>query len=275
MRQPKAPSGPKGRKAPTVTVSRSATKALDALEFLRTSDQAVPLGRIAEILRLPKPSAYRLLFTLQSKGYLVVDAAGRYQMPVAVRPALPNKLLPQLINAAAAHMKELVRDCRETVSLAALFENHIEVVAVVESPEIIRMGNIVGRILQPNASSLGKAIAAFQPEERRDRLIRSYGLYRFTDATITEENALLRELRRVREAGYATDREETVPGGVCFGVPIFAAGPCAIGAISASTPKMRLSPEHEQHLVQALLETAKSVSSALKTTLSRTLPDTE
>ena len=50
------------------------------------------------------------------------------------------------------------------------FENRIEVVATVESPHLIRMGNTVGRILPPHASSLGKAVTAFQREEVRDRL---------------------------------------------------------------------------------------------------------
>ena len=118
-------------------------------------------------------------------------------------------------------MQQLSRQLRETTSLAALFDNRIEVIAVVESPQPIRMSNIVGHILPPNASSLGKAITAFQNEERREKLLRSYGVYRFTEHTITDRTDLDREYARVREQKFATDLEESVSDGHCFGVPIF------------------------------------------------------
>ena len=118
-------------------------------------------------------------------------------------------------------MRELSREFGETVTLAMRFENRIEVVATIESPQLIRMGNTVGRILPPHASSLGKAITSHQTEDVRERLIRSYGVTPFTTHTITDEVALKLELERVRERGYSIDEEESVLEGRCFGVPIF------------------------------------------------------
>lgn len=57
--------------------------------------------------------------------------------------------------------------------LAVLFDNHIEVVAVIESPDLIKMSQTVGRIIPPHASSLGKALTAFQPEAVQERLPRT------------------------------------------------------------------------------------------------------
>ena len=142
-------------------------------------------------------------------------------------------------------MKQLNREFRETVSLAMRFENHVEVVATVESPQLIRMGNTVGRILPPHASSLGKAITAFQPEDRRESLLRSYGLHRFTDHTIVDEVELKRELERIRKAGYSLDAEESALEGCCFGAPIRGADGSVIGAISLSMPKMRLTSDDQ------------------------------
>ena len=80
------------------------------------------------------------------------------------------------------------------------------------------MGNTVGRIVPPHASSLGKAVAAFQSEDVRDRLVRSYGIHRFTEHTVTDEVELKLEFERVRSRGYSTDEEESVLEGCCFGV---------------------------------------------------------
>jgi IclR family acetate operon transcriptional repressor len=144
------------------------------------------------------------------------------------------------------------------------FENRIEVVATVESPHLIRMGNTVGRIVPPHASSLGKAITAFQREDVRDRLIRGYGIHRFTEHTITDEMQLKREFERVRARGYSTDADESVVEGMCFGVPILTAQGDAVAAISLSSPKMRMRDEQlQKRVVAALRRSAEAVSRTL------------
>jgi IclR family acetate operon transcriptional repressor len=53
------------------------------------------------------------------------------------------------------------------------------------------MSNVVGHILPANASFMGKAITAFQTEERREKLLRSHEIYRFTDHTVVDRSHLL------------------------------------------------------------------------------------
>ena len=171
-----------------------------------------------------------------------------------------------LIEATTPALRELSREFCETVTLAMHFENRIEVVATVESPHLIRMGNTVGRIVPPYASSLGKAVAAFQPEEVRDRLVRSYGIHRFTEHTVTDEVELKREFELVRSRGYSTDEEESVLEGCCFGTPILDAYGDAIAAISVSSPKMRMRDERlQKRLVTALRRAAGAVARDVRT----------
>ena len=154
------------------------------------------------------------------------------------------------------HLQGLSRNLSETASLAALFENHIEVIAVVESPRVIRMSNVVGHILPPNASSLGKVITAFQPPERREKLVRSYGTFRFTDHTITDQTELSREFERVLNQKFATDREESVYDGICFAVPIFAPLEQVWAAISVSIPKVRLRDSEAEETIKDAVRAA-------------------
>jgi IclR family acetate operon transcriptional repressor len=161
-------------------------------------------------------------------------------------------------------MQHLSRQFRETTSMAALFENRIEVIAVVESPQPLRLSNIVGHILPPNASSLGKVITAFQAEERREKLLRSYGIYRFTEKTITYRTELDQEFVHVREQKFATDLEESVCDRHCFGVPIFGAGGEVGAAISVSLPKARvLDAEHRKAILAGLRAAADQIASDL------------
>lgn len=222
------------------------------------------LQEIAKRIQLSKTSAFRLLRTLESAGYLNSNAWGQYSLVPEIRSVMPTQFLVKLLRNATPHVRELNRNLRESVSVAALFENHSEVILVLESPEVIRMSNVVGHILPPHASALGKAITAFQQELRREKLLRSYGLYRFTPQTITDEGELAREFEHVRMSMFATDREESVLNGCCFAVPILNQSGTVTSAISTSIPKVRLHGEaHEQAIIEALRTTAANISTDL------------
>ncbi|MBA2604157.1 MAG: IclR family transcriptional regulator [Acidobacteria bacterium] len=244
-------------------LSKAIAKALDTLDAVRSSPEPVSLHELTAQMGIAKSSLFRILYTLEAASYLERDGQGRYRMPPAFRSAAPSHS-HTLVRLALPHMRELNRECRETVSLAMRFDNHIEVVATIESPQLIRMGNTVGRILPPHASSLGKAITAFQPEEMREALIRSYGLHCFTDQTVVDELELRRELEIVRTRGFSTDVEESALEGCCFGAPIRGAGNRVTSAISLSMPKMRLQDEeHRKRLIDMIVRAAQGVSGDL------------
>jgi IclR family acetate operon transcriptional repressor len=245
--------------------SRAVSKALEALELLSGSDGAMALNEIAQRIQLSKTSAFRLLRTLESSGYLESGAWGQYSLAPGTASVVSTHLVGRLLRAGTPRMQDLSRELHETVSLAALFENRVEVIAVVESSQAIRMSNVVGLIVPPNASSLGKVIAAFQSGDRREKLLRSYGMWRFTDQSITDRNDLDREFDRIRAQGFAVDREETVPDGVCFGVPIPGPANEVTAAISTSLPKGRVrDTAHENLIVNALKITAVQISAELR-----------
>ncbi len=239
-------------------------KALDIVAILRSNADPLSLNELTLRLDLAKSSVFRMLHTLEVSGYVERDSAGRYTVAADLRGNAPGRLRTALIEASTSALRELSREFCETVTLAMHFDNRIEVIATLESPHLIRMGNTVGRILPPHASSLGKAITAFQREEVRDHLIRSYGIHRFTDHTITDEMELKREFERIRSRGYSTDAEESVLEGRCFGAPILDAGGQAAGAISVSSPKMRMRDEAlQKRLIAAIRRATQDISQTL------------
>ena len=244
--------------------SRAVSKALESLELLHASDGPMTLNEIAQKVQLSKTSAFRLLRTLESVGYLSSSGWGQYSMALGMSSLVNTHFIARLLRAGA-RLQELSRELHETASLAALFENRVEVIAVVESSQAIRMSNVVGLIVPPNASSLGKVITAYQSRERREKLLRSYGMWRFTAQSITDRNQLDREFDRVRAQEFAIDREETVPDGICFGVPIRGESNEVAAAISASLPKSRVGDaSHEKAIIAALKATADKISAELR-----------
>jgi DNA-binding IclR family transcriptional regulator len=72
---------------------------------------------------------------------------------------------------------------------------------------------------------------------------------------------LQEEFRRIRAEKFAADREETVPDGICFGVPVFHPAGEVNVALSSSLPKMRVRDrDHERAIVAALRATADKIS---------------
>jgi DNA-binding IclR family transcriptional regulator len=233
--------------------SRAVSKALEVLEFLQAEGSSLQMNEIAQRLKLSKTSTFRLLRTLETLGYVTSDGRGRYMLSPGIHAVTPTQWVGKLVRVASPHLQTLNMELAETASLAALFDNRVEVVAVIESPHVIRMSNVLGSILPPNASSLGKVIAAFQAPEQREKLLRSFKIYRFTEHTITDQRDLSQEYERVRRQKYAIDREECTYDGVCFSVPVFDSGGQVSAAISVSIPKSRVrDADHEVQIISAL-----------------------
>jgi IclR family acetate operon transcriptional repressor len=251
-------------------LSRAVSKALESLELLQLRQESMTLDEIARQVQLSKTSAFRLLRTLEAAGYVASSAWGRYLLAPGVQGIVSTQWLARLLRTATPRLQDLTRELYETASLSALFDNRIEVIAVVESPQTVRMSNVVGHILPPNASSMGKAITAFQTEERREKLLRSHGIYRFTDHTVTDRSELDREWERIQLQKFALDREESVYDGVCFAAPIFGESGEVNAAISVSLPKSRLRDgEHEAAITEALKAAAAQIAADLQSAAGR------
>ena len=242
--------------------SRAIGNALHVLELIQQSHKPLALTEVSVAARLPKSSAFRILRTLEITGYIQRLEGERFAI-VPGAGFMPNQPAKQVADAARVVMKNLSHEFRETISLAVLFNNHIEVIAVIDSPHRVSMGNMVGGVIPPHASSLGKAITAFQSDERRDQLLRSFSLVRFTSSTIVEEMTLSKELDLVRAQGFATDLEESTIGGCCLSGPILGKEDHAVAAVSISMPKMRF--VNQERLIQAVKDAAATITGELRT----------
>lgn len=246
--------------------SRAVGKAFEILQALTAAGAPLTLNEISSSIALTKSSAFRLLYTLEALHEVERDEQGHYLRTQGSLQVGGGDRLPQhLLEAAAIPMRKLHMRFHETISLSVLRERHIEVLDVLDSPQLIRMSNVVGRILPPHASSMGKAITAFQEPDLRAILLKSYGFTQFTEQTLIDERLLEDSFARIRETGISYDDEENTPGGFCVGVPIFWPGRQVKAALSLSMPKARL-PQNaaaREAIPGALEAAASEIASAL------------
>jgi IclR family acetate operon transcriptional repressor len=245
--------------------SRAVGKAIQILEMLSRSTEPISLSEMSRQTELTKSSAFRLLQTLETLHYIRRDGNGHYLPSNENVSVISSQYVNALVTAAHEPMRRLNMEFGETISLAVLMHNHVEVVHVVESANLIRMTNITGRILPPHASSMGKVVAAWQDADTRKRLLQSYGMTRYNENTIVDEQTIEDEYKEIRARGYSRDAEETTLGGCCFGAAIFSAPGKAEAAISLSMPKTRLpkDEERQQRIIQSLRAAADEISKKL------------
>ncbi|MGD1074295.1 MAG: IclR family transcriptional regulator [Bryobacteraceae bacterium] len=257
-RRPKTPSltSPRTGDEGTQYYQRSISRALDILECFDDQHPERTLKEVCQAISLPESSVFRILLTLESRGYLAQKPDGAYSLD-------PKLLLGRLYERAERvrlvlrpHLQKLASRFDETASCAYLFQDRIQVLDSVETLHQMRITNKPGRVLPPHASSLGKAITAFQKPELIERMLEVYGLVPRTPRTVCDRQTLLSEFERIRSEGYALDREESVIGGICIGAAIALDDSPVLAAFSVSTPVPRMTPERELEITRALLDAA-------------------
>ncbi len=243
--------------------SRALAKGLEILDLLASAGNPLSLGDLAVTLRLGKPSTLRLLQTLTTLNYVQKDTEGNYSRGAMLPGAAGAHWAERLVLLASQEIAELNHDLAETTSLAALFGDHVRVIHTLESSQHIRMSNYPNRILPPYASSLGKAITAFQPQDLAQQLIQVFGVYQITEKTVTDPVRIREDLARVREQGYACEIEETVLGGCCVGAPIIESDGVVRAAVSVSLPYARFTGRMQKLIPERVSLAAKSIAKRL------------
>ncbi len=239
-------------------------RALDVLELLRDAGRPLGLQEISQRLGVAKSSGYRLLCTLERRGYVErSDHEARYQLGTNwlryARGLTSHRPLSEL---ALPHMRRLLDMYGETINLGVLRDGEVLYLEMLESPHSFRMAAQVGARSPVHPSALGKAIAAHLPEEKVGAIIRTRGLPAFTPKTITSPSSLRQELSRTRARGYSEDNGETEPEASCIGAPIFGADGRVVGAISISGPTSRIRAM-KPRATKALVEACGTISRAL------------
>jgi IclR family KDG regulon transcriptional repressor len=219
---------------------RSVVLIIGVLEALADEKQ-LGVSELAVRLGIHKSTVYRFLSSLQTLGYVrqihenekyglsykILDLAGRVLSGIDVR------------QAARPVMKRISDKSQETVHLATLEKSEVIYIDKIDSRQPLRMHSYVGQKIPLHASALGKVLLAWGPDHILGDLLEKGNLKRFTDTSITDPEELKEEIQKIRNQGYAEDREESVPGVRCVAAPIRNSDGSAVAAISISLPSLR------------------------------------
>jgi DNA-binding IclR family transcriptional regulator len=243
----------------------AAAKALDLLTAFSFGEPRLSLADLAARTRIPRPRAFRLLTTLELAGF-VARINGEYQLGIKCF-VLGNVVASSLDlrEKALAHLERLRDSAGETVHLAVLDEWQVLYLERLQSPHPIGfMRSRVGGAVPAYCTSLGKTLLAFKPAAEVDAWLRAQPLKAMTPQTITSVRRLQKELKGIRQRGYALDEQEHEISVRCIAAPIHNHAGEVIAAISIAGPADRMPrPLAGSPMSAAIVATARAISTEL------------
>lgn len=244
--------------------TQALSRGIAVLEALAATESGATLTALSETLALPAPTTYRLLATLAEAGHVEQDRNGEWRIGIrAFRVGVAFLDHRDLVVQAYPFLKRLVDLAGETANLAVVESGQAVFVEQVQCRELMRMSIKLGARAPLHASGVGKAMLAAMTPEEADAVLGRGELARFTAQTITDRDALARELAATRRRGYAVDDEEHATGLYCVACALWDEAGEPWAAISVAGPKSRVGAERGAALGKLVAGIASELTAAL------------
>lgn len=240
--------------------AQTPVKALKLFEAVIAKDGEAPLSQIAQELGLPTSTAYRLCKAYLECGWLQRRKRGVLGPgPKFVSAALSMNRHSALAEAARPALEQLAEALGQTTHLG-IFEHGMVTYLVKADP---KHGPLIatqeGMQLEAYCSGIGKALLAYLPQEDVEAYLSDGPFIALTEKTKTSADAIERELRKIKDQGFALDDGEFSADLFCVAVPLFNLKGQAFAAISTSTigaPPFKIRRDFISAMSMRLNETA-------------------
>ena len=224
------------------------------------------LADLSRKVKLAKPTVHHIMTTLMQGGWIDRDSETK-KFRLGVRLWEKGWLAISQLGVrevARPFMERLVEEGGETARLAILDSvdpRWVLYVDRVETQHAVR-ADMSGATRAPSYSvATGKALLAHNPEVVKKMLAQPLRAY--TNGTLTNANALLKDLAATRERGYSVNHSEFRSDVVGIGAPIRNHEGKVIAAIGVSGPAYRLTPSVARRLGPVVVEAAAKISQRL------------
>ncbi|MDO5554944.1 MAG: IclR family transcriptional regulator [Planctomycetia bacterium] len=240
-------------------------RALSVLETLSRYPKGLGVTSLAKIIGIPKNSAFRILYTLEKRGYVEQSSQRKlYRLTYKIL-TLAHSAFGEtpILERALPILHSLRNKTRETVMLGVRNGDVGVVLEQIPALEPIKFSVSVGYQFQLYTAAPGKVFLAWLPNDIRDDLLSRISFQKLTATTITSQTAFLAELRQVREQGFALDRGEEVADLRCVAAPIFDYRNQLVAAVWVNAPAFRASDRFLDNVSGLVVKAAKNISDRL------------
>lgn len=251
---------------------RAIERAIGILNLFSPRDNKLTLDEITRRSGLSKPTAFRILSTLEYHKYILFDPSDRRYSLGTVFLMLGGSVLASmsLRRVASPHLGRLRDELGVTVLLGALMDDSLVYLDKKEAEGPLRIAADIGwRRDPPHFGMLGMVLLAFRGEEEVRNTLARVPLSAYTRNSLTDPELFLRRLREIRRAGAAVEFNEAIEGVWGVAMPLRDAHEEVVAAVGVGQPMTAYSPAREAETlrkvgacVAAISEEMGSISSA-------------
>ena len=237
-------------------------RGLSVLSCFDARHPRMTLTEIAAAAGLARPTARRLLLTLQELGYVRAQGGSFALTPRVLRLGMAYVNALGLWDIARPHMENLVAATKESSSMSQLDGSDIVYVARVAVPKIITLRVSIGTRFPAVRTSQGKVLLAALDETALTEVLArpsEAGLPPYAhDRSLAD---VCSELRTVRARGWALADEELTPGIRSVAAPVRDGDGCVLAALNVTVHASETTVDTlvTEHLPK-LLRTAGDIS---------------
>ena len=227
---------------PVDMANKSVTKAVRLLRELAAQPRSgATVTELAKAVGMTRPTATRLLYSLERTG--LVDRVNHnyilgWELARLGRHADPYA---GLVTRAQPLLQELADKFNESVTLSVPnTHDGLDLVAEAAGSHVvgIRAHGMVGQRFPLHASSSGKVLLADMPAAKVSELLPDE-LEAYTQHTVTDRTALLKELAQVREQGFAIIDNELEEELISLSRPVRDSAGTLVAILTLNSPRYR------------------------------------
>jgi IclR family pca regulon transcriptional regulator len=236
-------------------------RGLDVIRAFSPARPVMGLSDVATATGLARPTARRILLTLESLGYVRSSAGGYSLTPRVLELGMTYVQAMGLWDVARPHLEQLVSKTGESSSIAQLDGSDIVYVARVAVPKLIALAVSIGTRFPAPATSLGKVLLADLPPGELDDVLAQPSRAGVTARHQPDRAELDATLRDVRAKGWALTDEQLAPGIRSIAAPLRDGSGRVIAALNVTVHAAETSVDtlRTAHL-PLLVQTASEIS---------------
>ncbi|HET8748675.1 MAG TPA: IclR family transcriptional regulator [Ramlibacter sp.] len=237
---------------------RAVGRALAIFDAYDNEHLSLSLQEIAERIRMPKTTAFRLVNTLERSGFLI--RMDNQQYCLSLKLARLGGLVRSTLGIreiARPVMLQVNEQTSETVQLNAIVGTDRMVLEVVDTPSPLMSMARPGQQTKLYLGAASRIMMAYMAPEELERVLKAN-----VDTPDFDRAAFDREVARYRRQGYAISRGQRVPGLTAIAVPIFDMQGAVRHSLALTGPSVRIDPR-DQELADIMVAAGRDISNRL------------
>ena len=233
--------------------------------FSEMTEGELSVTAVSKKLVMSPSKVSRMLKTLEAEDFFEQNPnTGKYRLGFKFfELGLTYAFHLPLRKIIRPHIESLAKELKTTASWGIINRNRVIVVDRIQSIGLDTLAHRIGANMPVHCTSIGRVFLAHLPNEDMNKLLRSIPLIKYTNKTVVDPKLIKKQLKTIREEGFAFDAEETAKDIVCVAAPIKDSSGVVIAAINLTDNIAHTSPDQMIGHAPLLKERALFISRQL------------